>query len=300
MNSTHAQRNGELLRALFKIISTSPDGMPAGQALSLLRSSVMLRDNEQGTYKSGAPKFEKIVRFATLGPKRAGWLIKNEGMWTVTQEGLNAFKRFSDPIAFHREIHRLYQLNAPVSDDESSDLRNEEAVENTQSSEDISVSLDEALSNARTQIREYLMKMGPYDFQDLIAGLLRAMGYHVDWVARQGPDGGIDIVAYPDDLGITSPKIKVQVKREARETTEGGLREFLSFIGEDEVGIFVSTGGFNAPAKKKAREERRKLTLIDSDRLIDLWIKFYNNLVDKDRDYMPLKPVWYLRNPAEK
>jgi restriction system protein len=300
MISTHAQRNGELLRALFKIISTSPDGMPAGQALAILREAMTLKDNEQGTYKSGAPKFEKIVRFATLGPKRAGWLLKNEGTWTITQEGLDAYANFPDPMSFHREIHRLYHLNAPTASEESSVADDEGSDNNSQSSEDISVSLDEALSNAKAQIREYLMKMGPYDFQDLIAGLLRAMGYHVDWVARQGPDGGIDIVAYPDDLGITSPKVKVQVKREARETTEGGLREFLSFIGEDEVGIFVSTGGFNAPAKKKAREERRKLTLIAADRLIELWIKYYNNLIDKDREYMPLKPVWYLRNSAEK
>ena len=45
--------------------------------------------------------------------------------------------------------------------------------------------------------------MPPYQFQDLVAALLRAMGYHVAWVAPPGKDGGTDIVAYTDPLGAT-------------------------------------------------------------------------------------------------
>jgi uncharacterized protein with gpF-like domain len=55
--------------------------------------------------------------------------------------------------------------------------------------------------------------MPPYEFQELVADLLRAMGYHVAWIADAGKDGGIDIVAYNDPLGTRLPRIKVQVKR---------------------------------------------------------------------------------------
>src|SRR5581483_1369220 len=37
----------------------------------------------------------------------------------------------------------------------------------------------------------------------LVAALLRAMGYHVSWVAPPGPDRGVDIIARTDPLGAT-------------------------------------------------------------------------------------------------
>jgi restriction system protein len=52
--------------------------------------------------------------------------------------------------------------------------------------------------------------MNPYDFQDLVADLLRAMSYHVTWVSPPGKDGGVDILAWPDALGTRPPRIKVR------------------------------------------------------------------------------------------
>ena len=49
--------------------------------------------------------------------------------------------------------------------------------------------------------REHIAKMNPYEFQDLVAALLRAMGYYTPFVSPKGKDGGIDIVAYQDPLG---------------------------------------------------------------------------------------------------
>lgn len=47
--------------------------------------------------------------------------------------------------------------------------------------------------------------------QDLVAGLLRAMGYKTR-VSPSGPDRGKDIVASPDGFGFESPRIVVEVK----------------------------------------------------------------------------------------
>jgi restriction system protein len=74
--------------------------------------------------------------------------------------------------------------------------------------------LEEAEEAAWGEIREYLVAMRPYDFQELVGALLRAMGYYVLWEAPPGPDRGIDLIAYTDPLGTTSPRIKVQVKRQ--------------------------------------------------------------------------------------
>ena len=52
--------------------------------------------------------------------------------------------------------------------------------------------------------------MDAYDFQKLVADLLKAIGYHVSWIAPPGKDGGVDILAYTDALGTQGPRIKVQ------------------------------------------------------------------------------------------
>ena len=67
----------------------------------------------------------------------------------------------------------------------------------------------------------------PYEFQHLVADLLRAMSYHVSWVAPPGKDGGVDILAWPDALGTSPPRIKVQVKRQQ---TREALRAFGPFM----------------------------------------------------------------------
>ncbi len=72
--------------------------------------------------------------------------------------------------------------------------------------------------------------MRPYDFQKLVAALLEAMDYHVLWVAPPGPDRGIDMIAHTDPLGTTSPRIKVQVKRQADKKIDAhGLRAFIGY-----------------------------------------------------------------------
>jgi restriction system protein len=50
-------------------------------------------------------------------------------------------------------------------------------------------------------------------------------------------------------------------------------------VNEDDVGIFVATSGFTKDAEDFARsQEKRKITLIDLERLVDLWIQFYDRL----------------------
>ena len=106
------------------------------------------------------------------------------------------------------------------------------------------------------EIEHYVQSMNPYDLQKLVAALLRAMGYHVSWIAPPGPDKGIDILAHNDPLGTSTPRIKVQVKRRADTISLDGLRSFMAMLGEQDVGIFVSTGGFTSDAESQARTKK--------------------------------------------
>src|SRR5260370_33106468 len=49
-----------------------------------------------------------MARFATIGPVKAGWLVKNKGRWYLTEEGRKAYNQITDPEKFNAEARRLY------------------------------------------------------------------------------------------------------------------------------------------------------------------------------------------------
>lgn len=287
------RRVGELERGVFKILLDHPDGLPAKELLERLEAVVPPTEFEKSEYpkRPGVRRYEKIVRFATIAPVKAGWLIKSKGRWTATDEGRKAYERIQDPEKFEREAGRLYKQWEASRPDTAAEVGDE--------GPDTTSTFEEAEEAAWTEIENYMQNMPPYDFQNLVAALLRAMGYHVSWIAPPGPDKGMDILAHTDPLGTSVPRIKVQVKRRADKISADGLRSFMAILGDQDVGIFVSTGGFTADASSEARtQERRKVTLIDSEKLFDLWVENYDKIEESDKRLLPLKPVYYLA-PSE-
>ena len=282
-------RTGQLLRQLLEIIMKHPDGMQAQDALFELRKNVVLTPYEQGTYSSGGPRFEKIVRFATVDLVKAGWLIKDKGRWMVTEDGRNAYRDYKDPELFYRTAQQLYRKWR------KSHLDHPGKVEVPTEEKKAVVTFEEAEEQAWAEIEDYLRSIPPYDFQKLVAALLKAMGYHVSWIAPPGKDGGVDIIAWNDPLGTRPPRIKVQVKREQNTVSVGTLRSFMALLGDDDVGIFVSTGGFTRDAEEEARtQQSRQVTLINLYRLYELWIEHLSRLDEESKDLFPLKPIYFL------
>jgi restriction system protein len=285
------RRTGEFLRVVFDLLWEKPEGLPAKEVLDAIPGTLKLTDYENGFYPStpNSPRFEKIIRFATIDLVKAGWLVKNKGRWFITEEGRQAYKKFKDPEDFYKEAVRLYNVwkrSRPIKEGLITD---EEEVHK------ISLTVEEAEEKAWDQIQQFLQKMNPYEFQELVADLLRAMDYHVSWVSPPGRDRGIDIIAYTDPLGANVPRIKVQVKHRDQSTTVDGLRAFMSVLGTDDLGLFVSSGGFTSDAKETARtQERRKVTLLDLENLYGLWVEHYEKLSQDARQRFPLKSVYFL------
>ena len=240
--------------------------------------------------------FDKIVRFATVDCVKAGWLIKNKGTWTLTDAGLEAHKMLTDPETFYKEAVRLYHVwkkSQPGTADDTDELSTDVLADAADKSS--SITFEQAEEQAWTEIEAHIGSMDPYEFQKLVADLLKAMGYYASWVAPPGKDGGLDIVAYPDPLGTRPPRIKVQVKRQQQRINADGVRSFVSLVNEDDAGLFVAIGGFTRDAEDFARmQERRKITLIDLEQLVDLWTEFYPKLTDLARERLPLTPIYFL------
>lgn len=284
------RRGGELIRGVFKILAAHPEGMPSKAILEQLETLVPPTEFENSTYPRlpTVRRYERIVRFSTITPVKAGWLIKDKGHWTLTDSGRKAYEQFSDPEVFSREASRLYRQW-------ESDQPQEPEPVSDESSPSAATTLEEAEEAAWSEIEEYLGKMNPYDFQELVAGLLRGMGYHVAWVSPPGPDKGLDVVAHTDPLGIQGPRIKVQVKRRADKTAIDGIRSLLGLLCEGDVGLFISMGGFTRDAEDEARrQEKRRIMLVDLKRLFDLWVEHYEKIPEVQRRLLPIRPVYFL------
>jgi restriction system protein len=283
------KRLGELARGVFAVLSVPTEPVPAHEVIRLTAERVPPTSFEQ----KGLPKhpnirrFDNLLRFATLPAVKAGWLIKAKDGWTLTDDGRTAYTTFTDPEAFQRESERLYRAwkKAQPTPEAETEVPEDEAA----------ATFEEAGEAAWIEIRDYLSTMPPYDFQELVAALLKAMGYHVLWIAPPGPDRGIDMLAYTDPLGTSSPRIKVQVKRQPGTKIDAhSLRAFIGTLGANDVGIYVSAGGFTSEAEREARSEQRHLTLIDLDRLVELWTEHSPRLGDADRQRLPLRPIYFL------
>lgn len=292
------KRTGTLLRKLVYILDKEPEGLRASEALARLADGEILSEYETGTYKNGGRRFDIIVRWATVDLVKAGWLVKHKGVWQVTDAGRGAYMTYPDPETFYREAVRLYRewmtqqrgaVEPPVAETASGAIQTEEADKSTR------ITFEQAEEQAWTEVEAYLAAVDPYEFQRLVADLLKAMGYFPSWIAPPGKDGGLDIIAHPDPLGTRPPRIKVQVKRQQQRISRDGLSAFLAHVTEEDAGLFVSIGGFTKDAEDFARQqERRKITLIDMERLVDLWIEFYPKLDDLARERLPLTPIYFL------
>jgi restriction system protein len=279
----------ELVRGVFKLLLDQPEGVQAKTVLERLEKTVPPTPFENSCYpdKPNVRRYEKIVRFGTIQPVKAGWLIKDKGLWSLSAEGRAAYERFPDPEQLGQEARRLYkQWKSQQPTDEASS-EEEPAVE-------AATTLEEAEESSWGQIEAHLTNMNPYDFQRLVAGLLQGMGYHVAWIAPPGPDGGVDVIAQSDPLGINGPRIKVQVKRSDRMDVKE-MRAFLALVADGDVGLFVSAGGFTKVAEDFVRnQERRRTMLIDLRRFFALWVEHYSRIPDEARRLLPLRQVYFL------
>ncbi len=291
------RRYGELVRGVFKILLPHPDGLPARTVMTELGESVPPTEFEAAPYprRPEVRRYEKTVRFATIGAVKAGWLVKDKAQWTLTDEGRKAYEEFREPEKFMKEALRLYRHRMS----EQPEL-GQEGPESEDVPTETATTLEEAKEDAWTEIEDYLGKMLPFVFQDLVVGLLRGMGYYIGWIAPpNAADGGIDVIAHTDRLGIAGPRVKVQVKHQTAKTTSPELQAFLAVLGDGDRGLFISKAGFTSDAAKLARgQENRRVTLIDLERLFDLWVEYYKEIPESDRQLLPLTHVHFLTPPV--
>lgn len=286
------KRDAEILIAALKLIKANGGEMKYSAIKEELPKYFQFTDKELEPRKTW-----KQAWIACLGMvggielKAIGVVDIRKGVWTLTNEGEKCLSL--TPEEFYKLYHyrwlEIRVARAKVDNESSKEPTPEEVAQNN---------IEVLQENAREQIRQYITRKDPYEYQHMVAALFRAMGYFTPFVAPKGRDGGIDVIAYCDPLGVKKPHIKIQVKHYPSNPISVDVVRSLTGICKhnDEVGFVVTSGSFTNEAQRESRSLHNNIRLIDGDEFIDLWIAYYNNMPEEDKALMPVIPVYYLNN----
>ena len=151
---------------------------------------------------------------------------------------------------------------------------------------------EETAERALASLQDRLAKLTWDEMQELVAGLLRAIGYKTR-VSPPGPDRGKDITASPDGFGFQAPRIVVEVKHRKEAMGAPELRSFAGGLRHDTSGLYVSTGGFSREAKYEADRANHHVALMDAADLSKAVIEHYDKMDTETRAILPLRKLYW-------
>lgn len=290
------QTGAKTLHEAFKILKENNGSLAGSEVVSQIENRIDLTPYEKERYeKTGYIRWQSILHFYTIDAVKAGYLVKKKGVWYLTNEGEKAIEL--GPVALLKTAQEAYRKWKKQKDSEEPAQATTEDENNEDiSTQQIEANIDQLEERALGESGDFLKTKNPYEFQDMVAGLLEAMGYFVSFVSPKGKDGGLDIVVYADPLGAKEPRIKVQVKHKPDSGVPvSDIRALLGLLNKSgDVGLFVTSGRFSTEAERFARDSHKHIDLIDSQRFLSLWQEYYPKMNDETKDMMSLKAVYFL------
>ena len=189
-----------------------------------------------------------------------------------------------------------------VSDEVMADLTNAARDKSVVASNDSAIDDNDATNDEETLaatydngielIKDRVNQLDWEDMERLVAGLLKAMGYCAR-VMPKGPDGGRDVVASPDALGLESPRIVAEVKHRKGAMGAPAVRAFIGGLRAGDRGLYVSTGGFTKEARYEADRANIPVRLLDLDAFVRHYVEIYDKTDDNTRSILPLTRIWW-------
>jgi len=226
--------------------------------------------------------------------RRVNWTHQTprDGLTVETRNGLGSIASFFR--ASQEASDELWAKAAPLGSHAADDIpavnvpptaAEDSGVASTDLREDIR-------EKSEQFIEDRIASLDWQQMQELVAGILRAMGYRTT-VAADGSDRGVDIFASPDGLGLQEPRIFVEVKHRNGSMGADELRKFLGGRRAGDRCLYVSTGGFTKEARYEAERANVPLTLITLPKLRDLLLQNYEGLDPATRALVPLQRLYW-------
>jgi len=153
---------------------------------------------------------------------------------------------------------------------------------------------------AFNQINDFISRrFKGHELATLVAAILEAQVFR-SVQSPPGSDGGVDITASKGPLGLSEPRICVQVK--SSESAVGvdvyrQLKGTMSSINATH-GLLISWGGFKGTVEKEARKDAFQVRLWGPQQLIEQLLENYEKIDPETKAKIPMKKIWAL-SPGE-
>lgn len=134
-------------------------------------------------------------------------------------------------------------------------------------------------------------------FEEFTADLLRTLGYQAR-VTAYSQDGGIDVIAHKDPLGVEPPLIKIQCKHRTSTIGAPEVQQLIGTQGTGELAVFVTLGSYSRDALALERQ-RPGMRLITGEDIVSLILEHYADLPERWRSLMPLTPLLVVADNAK-
>ena len=109
------------------------------------------------------------------------------------------------------------------------------ATDATDDAEILRTTVDESIE----KIKDRITLLSWDEMELLAAGLLRAMGYRTSMTPKGG-DQGRDVIASPDGLSLSSPRIIIEVKHRKEKMRAPALRSFIGRLHDANKGLYIN------------------------------------------------------------
>ena len=281
------------LYAVMQEMKRRDGGISAKDLYPFIEANVKLSEWEKERVgKMQYIRWTNFFQFYSISYTKAGFILKKSGTWYLTKEGEDILKKPAEQVLIAAEkAYDNWKKQIPYPND-----CKKEPLDDVPENANL-IKLEMLESDARDGIRKYITAKDPYEFQEMVAALLHAMGYYTPFVAPKGKDGGIDIIAYVDPLGAQIPRIKVQVKHKPDTSIPAAdIRALLGILRQGDIALFVTSGSFSSDAKNTSTTSPQFIRLIDGDTFIEMWQEYYDKMSDEEKNMLPLKRISFLGN----
>ncbi|TDB80266.1 AAA family ATPase [Micromonospora sp. KC721] len=102
-------RNALLVHTCLEVLRDAGGRMHGREVLAEVAKRIDLTEAERKPHKGGAAAWNVAARFHTGDAATAGWMVKRDGLWWITEAGRKALDSYPGPDAFYAEIGRRYR-----------------------------------------------------------------------------------------------------------------------------------------------------------------------------------------------
>lgn len=150
-------------------------------------------------------------------------------------------------------------------------------VKQTESAKSPLLAIQNQNNLVKVKLIEKIQEMDPFQFEYLVAELLRKIGYENVDVTRRSGDKGIDVVGNLTVGGLTNVKTVIQVKRYKQGNNISGsyITQLRGSAEVDQRGLIITTSDFTKGAIDESKAiNKMPVALVNGQKLIELLFKY--------------------------